>query len=510
MEVNNKIVVMRWRKCLVSTLLFMLFSTTLFSQPGKIHYDVFAYGAKGDGMTLDTRSIQAAIDDCHRAGGGKVYLRNGTFLSGTIYLKSHVVLSIGAGATLLGSKRQQDYPVTASKYPSYHGEYVTNRMLIYAEDAENIAIEGKGTIDGRGDDFENINNLSPITDRPLIIHFRACKKVIVRDITLYNSSSWVQSYQSCENLMIDGITVDSRENKDLNKARFADAPGRNTDGLDILDCRNVRISNCYINSGDDGICMKSFSRKEACRNITITNCVISTNASGIKIGTESAGGFEDITISNCTIYDTRLGGIDIMCVDGSKVERIIVSGITLRNINGTAVFVRLGNRGRLYRKNEETGIGSIKDVLLQNIYGTGIERYGCSITGIPGAPVENIVLNNINLTFKGGDHPFLFQGEAGKPVKELSIDQVPDEEKQHPRGDMFGKLPAYGFYVRHVNNIELNGVRLDTREEDKRPAVVMDDVNGLTVNRFSARVSSGSPRILLLNVKQSTINENDL
>jgi polygalacturonase/rhamnogalacturonyl hydrolase YesR len=445
-------------------------------------WDVFDYGAKGDGQTMDTHAIQAAIDRCHLAGGGRVYLHGGRFLSGTIYLKSNVSLHIENGATLLGSKHQQDYPVRPSKLPSYHGTYLTNRMLVYAEDADNISISGDGTIDGNGEDFFGIDQLEALTERPRIIHLRGCRNIRIQNITLRNSASWVQSYMSCENLLIDGITVDSRENRDIRKARFADAPGRNTDGLDIVDCRNVRIAHCFINSGDDGICLKSLSRKEACRNIVITNCVITTNASGIKIGTESVGGFQDIVISNCTIYDTRLGGVDVMCVDGATVERILVSGITLRNINGAALFVRLGKRGRMHRADETPGAGSIRDISFRDIYGTGIERYGCSITGVPGAPVENILLDNINLTFKGGTGPLLFQGEAGHPVKELSADSVPEAEKKHPRSDMFGKLPAYGFYVRHANKVTFSNIRLDTEEEDKRPALIFDDVKGLTVH----------------------------
>jgi len=492
---------------IVLTLMFS-FTNNTFALSGKMLFDVFAYGAKGNGMSMDTKAIQSAIDACYKEGGGKVYLHSGTFLSGTIYLKSHVVLYIEAGAKLLGSERQVDYPVKPSRHLSYHGEYITNRMLIYAEDAENISIDGSGIIDGQGDNFENLNSLEALIERPKIIHFRGCKNVAVRNISLQNSASWVQSYQQCENLIIDGITVLSRENKDINKPRFEDAPGRNTDGLDILDCHNVRITNSFISSGDDGICLKSISRKEACRNIVITNCIVSTNASGIKIGTESAGGFEDIIISNCTVYDTRLGGIDIMSVDGARIERILVSDITLRNLRGTGIFVRLGDRGRTYRKDEKPEIGSIKNVLFQNIYGTGIERYGCSITGIPEKSVENIVLNNVNLTFDGGSEPFLFQGESGKYVPELTIDNVPEVPKKHPRGDMFGKLPAYGFYIRHVKNIEFDGLILDTQKEDVRSAIVAEDVVGLSVLDFSAKVLSGIQPVVLKNVSQSAISEN--
>lgn len=461
-------------------LLSLLPIATVFSQSGGV-WDVRGYGAGGDGKILDTQAIQTAIDKCHEAGGGKVYLSGGTFLSGTLYLKSHVTLHVENGAVLLGSRHQEDYPVTSSRHPSYHGEYLTNRMLIYAEEATHISIEGLGTIDGNGEDFVGINEFEALKERPRIIHFRACRNVKVKDVSLRNSASWVQNYMMCENLLIDGISVDSRENVDIEKSRFADAPGRNTDGLDLVDCRNVRIANCFINSGDDGICLKSLSRKESCRNITITNCVITTNASGIKIGTESVGGFQDILVTNCSIYDCRLGGVDVMCVDGAQVERLIFSNITLRNIKGTAIFVRLGNRGRMHRKDEIPRQGSMRDILFQNIYGTGINRYGCSITGIPGACVENVVLDNINLTFEGGNHLLLYQGEASNIVKELTKDNVPEIADKHPRGDMFGKLPAYAFYARHVDNIEFRSVRVAAEKEENRPALIIDDVRGLVL-----------------------------
>ncbi len=462
-------------------------------------WDVYAQGAKGDGKTKDTEAIQKAIDICHSAGGGRVYLHNGKFLSGTIYLKSNVTLHIESGAMLLGSAQVDDYPITSSKYPSYSGDFVTNKMLIYAEDAHNISIIGNGVIDGQGDDFDGPYLFPSFSGRPRIIHFRGCENIQIRDITLKNSGSWVQSYQSCKNMVIDGITVDSRENADIEKPRFYAQRGRNTDGLDLVDCEKVRISNSYINSGDDGICLKSFSPDQACRDITITNCIVTTNASGIKIGTETSGTFEDITITNCTVYDTRIDALSIMTVDGARIERISMSNISLRNIKGSAIFIRQGNRNRPYRKNAEINEPHLRDILFENIQGSGISsNQGCSITGLKTALVENVVLRNINLDFEGGK------------LADESLRTIPEKEEAYPNGLTFGTLPAYGFYIRHVKNIVLDNVQLSYDKEDQRPAVICENTESLRINSLRAVSSLKTPAMIrLVGSKQVTISNSE-
>ena len=481
--------------------LTLFISVAGFSQLKSGIFDPFDYGAKADGQTLDTKAIQAAIDDCSKAGGGKVYLGRGIFVSGTIYLKSNVTFEIEAGTILRGSNNLDDFPITSSKYPSYTGEMVTNKMLIYAEDAQNITICGRGTVDGNGDHWVDGPYGSPsFSVRPRIIHFRACRNVRVCDVTLYNSASWVESYQSCRNLVIDGITVESRENKDIEKPRSADARGRNTDGLDLIDCQQVRISNCFINSGDDGICLKSFSPDEACRDITITNCVVSSNASGIKIGTETAGAFEDITVQNCTVFDTRVDALSLMTADGARLERINYSNISVRNIKGAAIFIRLGNRNRLYRKDAMINKPLIKDIIIENIQGRKISaQNGCSVTGIPGCPVENIVLRNINLEFEGG-------GKAGE-----SLRQIPEKEKDYPNGLMFGRLPSSGFFIRHAKNILLDHIRLRFAQEDQRPALVCSDVEQLEITGLQASGTLQSPELIrLTDVRGAIISDSRL
>jgi polygalacturonase len=298
-------------------------------------------------------------------------------------------------------------------------------------------------------------------------------------------------------LVINGITVDSRENKDIKKERYADVPGRNTDGLDLVDCEKVRISDCYINSGDDAICLKSLSHEAACRDITISNCVVSSNASGIKIGTETSGRIEDVCIQNCVVYDTRVDAISLMTVDGARMERITVSNITCRNIKGSAIFIRLGNRNRTYRKNAIIRTPHLKDVIIENIQGTGISsKYGCIIAGLKNIPVENILISNVNLTFNGG-------GKA-----EDSFRQIPENEKTYPNGKIFGVLPAFGFYIRHVRNITLKDIQLRLKSEDERPALFCDDIRRLSITALMAESSRNAPQqIRLINTEDVIVSQ---
>ncbi len=482
----------------IFTFCFLLCVFTCPAQQGHSLFDPYDFKAKGDGKTLDTEAIQAAIDNCHRSGGGKVYLQGGHFRSGTIYLKDNVTLFIEAGATLQASDDLEDFPSTVSNYPSYSKELVTLKAFIFAEDVSNITIAGKGKIDGNGDHWVDGPYGSPsFSKRPRILHLRGCRNISVRDVTLVNSASWVQSYQSCFNLVIDGITVDSRENKDIEKERYAEVPGRNTDGLDLVDCEKVRISNCYINSGDDAICLKSLSHDEACRDITISNCVVSSNASGIKIGTETSGRIEDVCIQNCVIYDTRVDALSIMTVDGARIERITVSNLTCRNIKGSALFIRLGNRNRTYRKNASVNPPHLKDIIIENIQGTGISsNYGCIIAGLKDIPVENILISNVNLAFEGG-------GKA-----QDSFRKIPEQEQSYPNGKIFGVLPAYGFYIRHAKNITLSDLHMRFTSEDERPAVFCEDISMLKITGLLAAASLNSPQhIQLINTEDAIISQ---
>ena len=241
---------------------------------------VTEFGAKGDGLTVNTEYINNAIEACFLAGGGTVYFPAGSFVSGTIVLKSDVHLYLEAGSVLMASTDLADYQVITPSFRSYTDVNYVDKSLIYAEKSKNLGISGKGIIEGNGghDQFNFSNDPSHYKDRPFLIRMVECSDVSIEDITIKDSPMWVQHYLACERLIIDGITVRSEVNV-------------NNDGIDIDCCRNVRISNCDIRTGDDAIVLKSTAPK-MCENIVITNCLLSSNCCAFKIGTESVGGFK--------------------------------------------------------------------------------------------------------------------------------------------------------------------------------------------------------------------------
>ena len=447
-------------------------------------FDVYNYGAAGDGIALDTKAIQAAVDACSQAGGGKVYLHNGTFRSGTIFLKSNTMLYIEIGTVLLASDDMSDYPVTIPEFHSRVDAY-TNKSLIYAEKQENISIQGLGVIEGQKVSLQpDGKTIKVFKDRPFTMRIVDCKYVTVKDITFRKMNSWVQHYLGCEYLTIDGVTVHSK---------IDDHVAPNNDGLNIDSCNKVRVSNCEINSGDDAIVLKSTSFRP-CTNVTITNCVLSSFCYALKLGTESNIGFENITVTNCTIYDSS-GAIGIMTVDGAKIDRVNVSNITMTDV-GTALFVRLGNRGTpIVSGMEKPEIGTMKNVIISNIQASnvGVPQYwsggvggGCSITGLPGHPIENLTLENINIEFVGGGH------------RTQTIRHIPEQENAYPDYHMFGILPAYGFYVRHAANIKFHNVDLEYQNEDRRPPMFFEDVKDIDISGFHAQSASLTQALIWL------------
>ena len=398
---------------------------------------------------LATADLQASLDKAAQAGGGTVVIRPGRYVTGTLFLKSNVTLHLAGGATIVGSPNLGDYPSAVARIRSYTDNY-TEKSLIYGEGLENVTIEGAGTLDGSGKAFKG-----PYKVRPYMIRLISSKRVTVTGVAIKDSPMWVQHYMACEDVAIRGITVHSRVNA-------------NNDGIDIDGCDRVRISDCDISSGDDAIVIKSTLLRPA-KNVVVTNCVLSTHCNALKLGTESNGGFENIAVSNCTIYDTRLSGIAIECVDGGLLERVQFSNITM-NAVGAPIFIRLGDRARPFEVDgPKQPAGKLRRIMIRDIEAVRASTNGCAIAGLPGHPLEDITFDNVRLEFVGGGKPTHKHGE------------VPENADKYPEHHMFGTLPAYGFYLRHARRVQMRNVQARTATPDERPAMLTDDVEHLQV-----------------------------
>lgn len=418
-------------------------------------FNVRNYGAKGNGAVWETKSLQAAINACAQSGGGKVYLPAGTYLTGTLFLKSGVTLFLAKGAVLSASVSLSDYPRLTPALRSYTDHYV-ERSLIYGEGLQDVGIEGEGVIDGHGSLLQG-----PQKWRPYLLRLVSCRGVTVKGITLKNSAMWAQHYLACDNVTIEGITVRNRCNL-------------NNDGLDIDACHGVRISKCDISSEDDSIVLKSTLRRN-CQDVEVTDCRLSSDNNALKLGTESIGGFKNIRLSHCEIYKTHNSGLAVEMVDGGVLDGVEVSDLKMDDVEGP-IFIRLGNRG--LSEGAKPGVGALRNVRIRNVAASGASRIGCSITGLPGHPAENITLENIHLTCNGGSRA----GTFAQTVRELPA--------KYPEYSMFGVLPAYGFFCRHVSGLRFTNVEVDFTRQDERPGLSCEDVSGLELAGWKGQVSS--------------------
>lgn len=500
---------MYMRHGFIRFLAIAFFSVPAFAAAADV-YSVLDHGAVADGTTLNTEAIQSAINACAAGGGGTVHFPAGDYLSGTIFLKSHVRLNLDHGTRLLGSTNTDDYPPTVCRYPSRTDAY-TVRALIWGEGLEDVAITGYGTIDGQGAAFrdnqpseEELAELAKPFDaegrytpasryaaRPYLIRLVSCRDVLVENVRMRNSAMWMQHYLDCDFVTIRGINVYNHG-------------CANNDMIDIDCCRNVIISDCFGDSDDDALTLKSTGDRPT-EHVTITNCVLRSHCNAIKAGTESSGGFKDITISNCVLQNSSVGdhiagrpeglaGLALEIVDGGSLERVTVSNLVVKNTTAP-IFLRLGNRARPSKPDLPTPpVGTFRDVYIDNVVATGASVTGCSITGLPGHPIENVSISNVRITFNGGG-----TDEDAQAV-------VAENEEQYPESTMFGTLPAYGFYCRHVDGLKFNNIDLAYSTPDKRPALVCDDVSNLAITSFNAQLAPDGPaQFVLGNVRDALI-----
>jgi polygalacturonase len=471
--------------------------------PAAGYFNVRSFGAAGDGTSLDSPAINRAIDACAESGGGTVYFPAGTYLSGSIHLKSNIHLLIDAGATILGAPQKlnaYDFtePWTNNPYQD-GGHCYFHNSLIWGENLTNVFITGNGTINGGGlvrddgllnkmcgfaDELKDISNHGAEEKNGTVrlgnkaVALKLCKNVLIRDVTIFHGGHFAILVTGCTDLTVDNVTMDT-----------------DRDGIDIDCCRNTMVSNCRINSpNDDGLCPKStyaLGEIRPTENLTIINCQVSGFDEGtlldgtmkpakngygrIKFGTESSGGFRNCTVANCTFRSCH--GLALEEVDGALMENITINNLTMMDVRDYAIYITTGKRNRT------PGITTnsrAKNILISNVIADGVDKMsGVQIMGLPEQPVEGVRLENIRLTSRGGGTA----EDAAIQPKELG--------RGYPEPKKLGTLPAYGVYARHARNLELAGITTSFEKSDARPAIIASDVNGLEIDGFKAQTASG-------------------
>jgi polygalacturonase len=509
-------------------------------------FDVRTFGATGDGKTLDSPSINKAIDAASAAGGGTVLVPAGNYLCYSIHLKSDISLYLDAGATIIAAEPPAQggggfdaaEPNEWDMYQDFGHSHFRN-SLIWGEGLGNIAIQGYGRIWGRslsrglGAQTPGMGNKS--------IGLKGCHNVLLRDFSILKGGHFGILATGIDNLTIDNLKIDT-----------------DRDGMDIDCCRNVRISNCYVNSpADDGICLKAdhaLGSSKQTEFVTITNCYVSgcweqgtlldgtykRRAGGtgrIKFGTESDGGFRNITISNCVFEGCQ--GLALETVDGALLEDITVTNISMRDIISAPIFMRLGRR---LRAPDGRPIGTLKRVIISNIVCSGCSpRLGSVISGIPGHSIEDVKISNIQVLHQGGGtkedaafqpleaedvypEPAMFLSESrhgngrgpnGQFVPEgqgrAGGGRGPAPGPQAGRGPagpppVTHSMPSHGFYVRHVKGIQFDNVEIKAEKEDQRPLFVLDDVQGADFFRIKGSRTAGVPVFSLHDVSDFDVH----
>lgn len=484
---------MRSKKTYVLCIAAVLLTVQVYGKS----FDVKQYGAAGDGKTIDTAAINKAIEAAASEGGGTVHFPAGTYLSYSIRLKSNIALYFDQGATLVAAEPNGETgydPAEANPTDMYqdYGHSHWHDSLIWGEKLENISILGPGLIHGKGLDRWDSDKVGRGNK---ILALKLCRNVIIRDVSFLLGGHFCILATGVDNMTIDNLKIDT-----------------NRDGINIDCCRNVRVSNCTVNSPyDDAIVLKSsyglgFAR--ATENVTITNCQVSgfdpgtlldgtfqTNETRapdkdgvtgrIKFGTESNGGFKNIAISNCAFYHCR--GLALETVDGGVLEDVSITNITMRDVTTAPLFLRLGAR---MRGPEGVPIGKLRRVNISDIMVYDADpQYGSVISGIAGHAIEDVRLSNIRIYYRGGG------------TQEQAALRPAENEKAYPEPSMFGPMPAYGFFIRHVDGIEMNNVRVGYMSEDRRPAFVLDNVKNAGFNNVRAQHETDVPTFVLRDVE---------
>ncbi len=448
-------------------------------------FDITAYGAKGDGTTLNTTAIQNAIDACHEAGGGTVLVPSGVFVSGSLRLKSRVALRLEKDAILRGSPKIGDWSVETAEQPYCDILFKANsswtppawkRCLIYAGDAEEIGIEGLGIIDGQGGVERKVfpNNQDPQLHTPMLVRFERCRNIKISGLTLLDPATFTTYFWQSEDIQIEGVTVRSRNSH----------PGN---AVVIVGSRRVHIKDCDIDSGDDGVTFQTFHPDWPNEDITISNCRITSNWCAIRIGPESFGATRRLSMRDCT-FTTCQGGIKIESNEGQTFEDLSFSNIQMTKVCQPIMVLASRFAFSKHHLTCRPPGGVIKNIRFEHIkavagfagdVGFGkvddpFSRLYSAVVSAPGSRIEGVSFSDIDLTFPGGG-----TAEQASRLDVAELLEAFDYVKWAVPFD--GELPASGLYLRRVKGVRLENVRLSVEKPDARAFIAGDDIQGLTL-----------------------------
>jgi len=438
-----------------------------WTPPDKI-FRVEDFGAVADGATVNTKAINQAIAECAAKGGGVVRFTRGDYVTGTLDLKSGVMLEVLAGARVLGSTNLADYPDRIAKRRTVMDSNMDIRQsLIYAEGLERIGIRGPGVIDGRGESahFPGKETIHGTPGRPFLMRVIDCRDVVVDGVTLRSSASWMEDFLNCENVISQNVTVENYGNW-------------NNDGLDLDGCRNVIVRHDVFIAEDDGMCFKGASLKPM-ENVLVEDCKFYSACNALKFGTDSQGDFRNVLVRNCEVGGPAVkkglmkrplanAGIAWEIVDGGTLENVMTTNIHIIRAE-SPIFLCLGNRGRVLPDDPKPAPGKLRRVIFDGLTGSNNGKRGSIISGIPGARIEDVVVVNVNLSIAGG------------ATAEPSSKKIPEKITGYPDAANYGaQVPAYGFWVRHAEEIIFSNVRVIPKQPDARPLIAQgEDVKDL-------------------------------
>ena len=473
-------------------LLVLAMLSPLIASATSLRFDVREFGAVGDGVTVNTVAIQKAIDQCSAEGGGVVLFAGGRFVTGTIYFKDNVTLRVEAGAVLLGSTNIADYATDTHKN-LYKNEPHMDRCLIFGRGVSGIGIEGNGIIDGRGGVgrigepghrafFPNQGDAK--RNRPMLLRLMDCSRIRVRDITLRNPAAWTSAWLYCRDIVVDGITLSSRV-------------CNNGDGLDFDGCENVRVSNCAFDTSDDSICLQASRKDQPVRDVVINNCVFVSKWAGIRIGLLSSGDFENVTVSNCVFRDIDDSGLKIQMCEGGAMRNMTFANLVMQNVPRPIFMTFCQQRAGV--DSPEGGYAPMNTMGGFVFDGLQIDSSRCGtnsafiFTGMPGHPIRDIRLSNIQFTTGGGADASM---AARRSLNEFTPEVLEGWWPEYRR--LGGTVLAHGIYARHVEGLTLNNVVIKTAAPDLRPAVVCDDVSDLDLNGVAMQGHAGAESLVRL------------